>query len=100
MYLYTHVLARAGGGGKNYSVKSDEDMEELMQTLVAQIHAKLKSELNLRELYLPNSKAEARCSIFVSHNYAACPKLCVFMQPGEGLFFILIHYFDLFIYYI
>lgn len=64
-----------------------------MQTLVAQIHAKLKSELNLREIYIPNSKAEARCSIFVSHNYAACPKLCVFMQPGEGwhnssLFFI------------
>jgi hypothetical protein len=62
-------------GGKNFSLKSEEDVEELMQTLVAQIHAKLKSELNLREIFIPNSKAEARCSVFVSHNYAACPKL-------------------------
>ncbi|CAH0480501.1 unnamed protein product [Peronospora belbahrii] len=60
-------------------------MEELIQTLVAQIHTKLKSELNLREVFIPNSKAEARCSIFVSHNYAACPKLCIFMQPGKGM---------------
>ncbi|KAG2929068.1 hypothetical protein PC129_g11612 [Phytophthora cactorum] len=73
------------GGGKNFSLKSEEDVEELMQTLVAQIHAKLKNELNLREIFIPNSKAEARCSIFVSHNYAACPKLCIFMQPGEGM---------------
>ncbi|KAE9316601.1 hypothetical protein PF001_g7261 [Phytophthora fragariae] len=72
-------------GGKNFSLKSEEDVEELMQTLVAQIHAKLKSELNLREIFIPNSKAEARCNIFVSHNYAACPKLCVFLQPGEGM---------------
>ncbi|TDH73145.1 hypothetical protein CCR75_007072 [Bremia lactucae] len=72
-------------GGKNFSLKSEDDVEELMQTLVAQIHAKLKNELNLREIYIPNSKAEARCSIFVSHNYAACSKLCIFMQPGEGM---------------
>ncbi|CAI5709637.1 unnamed protein product [Hyaloperonospora brassicae] len=73
------------GGSKNSSLKSEEDVEELMQTLVAQIHAKLKSELNLREVFIPNAKAEARCSIFVSHNYTACSKLCVFMQPGEGM---------------
>ncbi|RLN37667.1 hypothetical protein BBJ28_00001920 [Nothophytophthora sp. Chile5] len=72
-------------GGKNFSLKSEEDVEELMQTLVAQIHSKLKSELNLREIFIPNSKAEARCSIFVSHNYASCPKLCIFMQPGTGM---------------
>ena len=81
-----HLIARVrlAGGSKNSSLKSEEDVEELMQTLVAQIHAKLKSELNLREVFIPNAKAEARCSIFVSHNYMACSKLCVFMQPGEG----------------
>lgn len=72
-------------GGRNFSLKSEEDVEELMQTLVAQIHAKLKNELNLREIFIPNSKAEARCNIFVSSTYATCPKLCVFMQPGEGM---------------
>lgn len=66
-------------------MKSEEDMEELMQTLVAQIQLKLKNELNLREIFIPNSKAEARCNIFVSSNYATCPKLCVFMQPGPGI---------------
>uniref|UniRef100_K3WZQ7 C2 domain-containing protein n=1 Tax=Globisporangium ultimum (strain ATCC 200006 / CBS 805.95 / DAOM BR144) TaxID=431595 RepID=K3WZQ7_GLOUD len=71
--------------GKNFSMKSEEDMEELMQTLVAQIQLKLKNELQLREIFIPNSKAEARCNIFVSANYATCPKLCVFMQPGQGM---------------
>ena len=93
-YLLTSATAAAAssssslectGHGKNFSLKTEEDVEELMQTLVAQIHAKLKSDLNLREIHIPNGKAEARCSIFASHNYAACPKLCVFMQPGEGL---------------
>ncbi|TYZ61032.1 hypothetical protein PybrP1_012121 [[Pythium] brassicae (nom. inval.)] len=70
--------------GRNFSMKNDEDMEELMQTLVAQIQLKLKNELGLREIFIPNSKAEARCNIFVSANYATCPKLCVFMQPGAG----------------
>ncbi|KAL7685001.1 putative C2 domain, GPCR kinase, FYVE zinc finger, protein kinase-like domain superfamily [Plasmopara halstedii] len=72
-------------GGRNFSLKSEEDVEELMQTLIAQIHTKLKNELNLREIFIPNSKAEARCNIFVSSNYAACSKLCVFLQPGDGM---------------
>lgn len=71
-------------GGKNFSIKSEEDLEELVQTLVAQIQLKLKNELSLREIFIPNSKAEARCNVFVSPNYASCPKLCVFLQPGTG----------------
>ncbi|KAJ0405439.1 hypothetical protein P43SY_005058 [Pythium insidiosum] len=39
----------------------------------------------LREIFIPNSKAEAKCNIFVSPNYASCPKLCVFLQPGDGM---------------
>ncbi|GLE05498.1 hypothetical protein PINS_up014521 [Pythium insidiosum] len=56
-----------------------------MQTLITQIQLKLKNELQLREIFIPNSKAEAKCNIFVSPNYASCPKLCVFLQPGEGM---------------
>lgn len=74
----------APAGGKNFSIKSEEDLEELMQTLVTQIQLKLKNELALREIFIPNPKAEARCNIFVSDNYATCPKLCVFLQSGTG----------------
>lgn len=79
--------------GKNFSMKSEEDMEELMQTLIAQIQLKLKNELNLREIFIPNSKAEAKCNIFVSSNYATCPKLCVFLQPGAGNDVVLIYFY-------
>ncbi|TMW65952.1 hypothetical protein Poli38472_003717 [Pythium oligandrum] len=70
---------------KNFSMRSEEDLEELMQTLITQIQLKLKNELHLREIFIPNSKADAKCNIFVSPNYASCPKLCVFMQPGQGM---------------
>jgi serine/threonine protein kinase len=66
-------------------MKSEEDLEELMQSLITQIQLKLKNELQLREIFIPNSKAEAKCNIFVSPNYASCPKLCVFLQPGQGM---------------
>lgn len=72
-------------GGKNFSMKSEADLEELMQSLITQIQLKLKNELSLREIFIPNSKAEAKCNIFVTPNYASCPKLCVFMQPGQGM---------------
>lgn len=71
-------------GGKNFSMKSEEDLEELMQSLITQIQLKLKNELSLREIFIPNSKAEARCNVFVSSNYASCSKLCIFLQPGQG----------------
>lgn len=66
-------------------MKSEEDIEELMHQLIGQIQSKLKNELNLREIFIPNSKAEARCNIFVSSNYATCNKLCIFLQPGPGM---------------
>lgn len=78
------MLLCQAAGGKNFSMKSEEDIEELMHQLIGQIQSKLKNELNLREIFIPNSKAEARCNIFVSSNYATCNKLCVFLQPGPG----------------
>lgn len=66
-------------------MRGDEDAEDLVQSLIVQIQLKLKNELQLREIWIPNSKAEAKCNFFVSANYASCTKLCVFLQPGSGI---------------
>lgn len=60
-------------------------MEELLHCVIAQIQCKLKNDLLLREIFIPNSKAEAKCNIFVSHNYATCSKICIFVQVGADL---------------
>nr|CCA14465.1 RAC family serine/threonineprotein kinase putative [Albugo laibachii Nc14] len=83
-YSNTHILIYSLIGRTLLS-HSEDEMEELIHCVIAQIQCKLKNDLLLREIFIPNSKAEAKCNIFVSYNYATCSKLCIFMQVGPDL---------------
>nr|CCA23228.1 RAC family serine/threonineprotein kinase putative [Albugo laibachii Nc14] len=77
--------ASSSDANKTFSSRNEDELEELVQSLIAQIQLKLKSELLLREIFIPNSRAEAKANIFVSHNYATCAKLCIVLQAGPGI---------------
>ena len=83
----THIMrdASSSDANKTFSSRNEDELEELVQSLIAQIQLKLKSELLLREIFIPNSRAEAKANIFVSHNYATCAKLCIVLQAGPGI---------------
>ena len=68
---------RSGRRGKGSS-------DEALSTLVSQVQTTMKQDLLFKEVHIPNSKAEARCKIFLSPNYAQCEKLVLFIQPGKG----------------
>lgn len=63
----------------------DSTADRALQSVVNQVQTKMKSDLFLKEMHIPNSRAEAKCTIFVSANYASCSKLVVFLQPGKGV---------------
>lgn len=60
-------------------------MEESYKNTIVTIQSQMKTEVDLREVFIPNRRAEAKCNIFVSKNYASCSKLVLFLQPGRGL---------------
>ncbi|KAH9108886.1 hypothetical protein LEN26_007461 [Aphanomyces euteiches] len=49
------------------------------------IQARMNQEMHMHEVFIPNSKAEARCSVFLSDDWNVNPRLCVFMQSTKGV---------------
>lgn len=70
---------KRSGGEKNSS-------DEALFALVDQVQKSMKQDLLLKEVHIPNARAEARCNIYVSPNYAQCEKIVLFVQPGKGAY--------------
>lgn len=58
--------------------------DEMVMSAIADVQLEMKTDLGLKEVYIPNSRSEARCTIFASQNFTTCPKLILFLQPGKG----------------
>ncbi|OQS03046.1 RAC family serine/threonine-protein kinase [Thraustotheca clavata] len=53
--------------------------------VATQVQARLRGELNMIEEFIPNARAEAKSSIFLTPDWKTNPRMCVFMQCGNGL---------------
>jgi hypothetical protein len=60
--------------------------DEVLSAVVHYVQDSMRQELGFKELYIPSADAPAKANIFVSHNYASCSKLLVFVVVSRGLF--------------
>jgi hypothetical protein len=60
-------------------------MQNEVSQITSQVQARMRTELQFQEEFIPNDKDEARSSIFVSSDLHENPRMCVFMQCGPGV---------------
>jgi hypothetical protein len=62
------------------------DKAAYIRKLAFDTQDKIKSQVGLREEWIPNRRVNARCNIFVSPGFQRASRVLVFLQPGKCTF--------------